>query len=199
VAEKRARLNLARAAAKLAAPHRLALPSLILITDDDRLPDPAAAARALPRGSMVIVRAREAVVRAKLAETLLSIARGRYLFVLIADDPALAAQMGVDGLHLPEAKAYTAAHWRALHPRWLITVASHGRRPVPDAADAALLSAIFPTRSHSGRAALGPLKAACIAQRLRKPVYALGGIDANNAGRLAKVFAGIAAIGALAT
>ena len=113
-----------------------------------------------------------------------SVARTRHLFVLIADDPALAAR--ADGLHLPEAKAQTAAHWRALHPGWLITVASHGRVAVPDAADAVLLSAVFATGSHRDRATLGPLKAAFIAQRLRKPVYALGGIDARNAARLGR-------------
>jgi thiamine-phosphate pyrophosphorylase len=197
VAEERARLNLARAAARLAAPHRFALPSLVLMTDDDRLPDPAAAAWALPRGSLVTVRARDRTARARLAGTILSIARARYLFVLVADDPELAARAGADGLHLPEAKAQTASHWRACHPRWLITVASHGQKPVPDAADAVLLSAIFPTRSHNDRAPLGPLKAAFMAQRLSKPVYALGGIDARNAGRLSGAFAGIAAIGAL--
>ncbi len=60
-----ARAKLARAAARLNA--RCGLPAIILLTDDERLSDPLAAARALPKGSMVIVRARQAAQRAHLA------------------------------------------------------------------------------------------------------------------------------------
>lgn len=198
MAEKRARLALARAAAHLSARHGGKLPALVLMTDDERLVDPLAAARDLPRGSMVIVRARQASHRLKLAQAILVLARTRHLFVLIADDAALAARLGADGLHLPEARAQTAAHWRALHPRWLITVSSHGKAPIPPTADAAFLSPIFATQSHSDRAHLGAIRASLIASRVRKPVYALGGIDARNAVNLSRAFVGIAAIGALA-
>jgi thiamine-phosphate pyrophosphorylase len=167
------------------------------MTDDERLPDPLAAAEALPRGSMVIVRARDAAYRAKLAAALLRLARTRRLIVLIADDAPLATRLGAHGLHLPEAKANTAARWRARHPRWRITASSHGAIRMPDAVDAVLLSAIFPTRSHAGRDALGAVKASIIAAQIRKPVYALGGITPNNAARLGNAFTGIAAIGAL--
>jgi thiamine-phosphate pyrophosphorylase len=197
VAEKRARHQLARAAARLAVAAHTDLPSLVLMTDDDRLPDPLGAVRALPRGSMVVARARRSDAREHLARAILDIARTRYLFVLIADDAALAARLGADGLHLPEAKAHEAAHWRALHSNWLITVSSHGSVCVPDAANAVFLSNVFATRSHAGREGLGPLRAATFAAQIRKPVYALGGIDAQNALRLPRVFAGIAAIGAL--
>jgi thiamine-phosphate pyrophosphorylase len=197
MAEKRARLALARAAARLAARQALPLPHLVLMTDDERLADPLAAAGALPRGSMVIVRARDAARREDLARAVLDIARQRALVVLVADDPALAIRLGADGLHLPEARARTAAHWRALQPRWLITVAAHGTGPVPMGADAIILSNIFGTPSHPDRPGLGPFKAAAIARAIGKPVYALGGIDGQTALRLAPVFTGIAAIGAL--
>jgi thiamine-phosphate pyrophosphorylase len=197
VAEKRARQQLARAAARLAAKRGAAWPPLVLMTDDDRLPDPLPAAEALPRGSIVIVRARDAADRAKLATAILRIARARHLIVLIADDAPLAARLGADGLHLPEAKAHTAAHWRARYPRWRITTSSHGAIRIPDAVDAVLLSAIFPTRSHNDRDALGAVKANIIAAQMRKPVYALGGITPLNATRLSSAFAGLAAIGAL--
>jgi len=197
MAEKRARLALARAAARLAAPRALPLPHLVLMTDDERLADPLAAARALPRGSMVVVRAREAARRAALCAAMLGLERQRALVVLIADDPVLAARLGADGIHLPEARAKSAAHWRALHPRWLITVASHGSATAPHAANAVILSNIFATPSHPGRPGLGPLRAATIARATGKPVYALGGIDAQSALRLPPAFTGIAAIGAL--
>jgi len=195
MAEKRARLGLARAAARLAAHHAYALPSLILMTDDDRLPDPLPAVHALPRGSMVIVRARDAARRALLAERILAVAREHALIVLVADDPVLASQ--ADGLHLPDVRARTASHWRALHPRWLITVSQHGLKAAPAAADAVLLSNVFATESHAGREGLGPLKAASIARLIGKPVFALGGISPQNARALPPAFAGLAAIGAL--
>jgi thiamine-phosphate pyrophosphorylase len=188
VSDALSRRRLARAAAHLNAAHRARLPPLVLMTDDERLPDPLAAARALPRGSMVIVRSRNAEHRADLAKSLL---RLRDLFVLIADDPALAAKLDADGLHLPEARAREAAHWRALHPGWIISAARAANLHL----DFVLLSPIFPTRSHSGRASLG-IRANMQAQRSQIPTYALGGIDARSAGLL-HGFAGIAAIGAL--
>jgi thiamine-phosphate pyrophosphorylase len=197
VAEKRARQQLARAAARLAAKRGAAWPPLVLMTDDDRLPDPLPAAEALPRGSMVIVRARDTAHRAKLAAAILRIARTHRLIVLIAGDASLAARLSADGLHLPETKAHTAAHWRARYPRWRITTSSHGAIRTPDTVDAVLLSAIFPTRSHDSRDALGAIKANIIAAQIRKPVYALGGITPTNAARLSSAFTGIAAIGAL--
>ncbi len=121
----------------------------------------------------------------------------RDLFVLIADDPALAALLGADGLHLPESKAREAAHWRARHPRWIISAAAHSLRAMHAAVDLIVLSAVFPTRSHPGRAALGAVRANTLAHASHIPVYALGGIDAQNASLL-NGFAGIAAVGALA-
>src|SRR5882724_10858870 len=88
---------------------------LVLMTDD-RKADWAKAARALPRGSLVVVRARDANKRLALAETLHGIAP-----LLIADDPSLAAQMDAAGLHLPEIHMKQAAHWRARYPHWIIT------------------------------------------------------------------------------
>jgi len=62
--------------------------------------------------------------------------------------------------------------------------------------DVVFLSPVFPTASHPGRAALTAVRANAIARAARVPVYALGGVEARNAGRLSG-FAGIAAIGAL--
>jgi thiamine-phosphate pyrophosphorylase len=180
--------------------HAGRIPSLILMTDDQRLEDPMTAARLLPRGSMVIVRSRLAPQRAQLASQLISLARQRGLIVLVAEDPLLARRCGADGLHLPEARAREAFHWRAQCPRWLITVAAHSLCAAMQArgADAVLLSPIFPTESHPDRAALAPARANAIARHSRLPVYALGGIDLRNAGLIAGAnYAGIAAISGL--
>jgi thiamine-phosphate pyrophosphorylase len=195
-----AQRKLASSAAHLNArsPHAGRVPSLVLLTDDDRLGDPLAAARALPKGAMVVVRSRDAERRKTWAEKLMPIAKTRALVVLIANDARLAEQCGADGLHLSEAQAHLAAHWRALRPRWFITAAAHDLRAAAMCkwVDALLLSPIFATHSHPGAVSLTPVRANHMANALRLPVYALGGVTARNA-RLLHGFSGIAAIGAL--
>ena len=168
------------------------------MTDDARLPDARAAASALPPASLVIVRARDAKKRAERALSLRPIARKRGLLLLIADDPALARVLGVHGVHLPEARARQAAHLRAQNPGFLITASAHSLRAALSIshADAILLSPVFATQSHRGAPALTPARARLIARGLKTPVFALGGITAQNA-LLLSGFSGIAAIGAL--
>jgi thiamine-phosphate pyrophosphorylase len=197
----------ARDAAKLA---RLAsalsaggpLPPLILMTDEIRLPEPAAAARNLPHGSAVILRHRDKASRERLAAELKSIAVARDLLLLISEDAELAIRVGADGLHLPESKAGLALHWKALRPHWLITAAAHSAAAIARAAragaDAALLAPVFATRSHPGRLDIGLIRARLIAGNAPIPVYALGGVNVANAQRLnGSRFSGIAAIEAL--
>jgi thiamine-phosphate pyrophosphorylase len=172
------------------------------MTDDERLPDPTVAADALPRGSMIVVRERDAARRDQLCRAILKLARRKGLAVLVAGDPLLAAALGADGLHLPESRLAEAAHWRARFPTFTITAAVHSLRVLmrtgPLSIDAVFLSPVFATGSHVGREPLTPLRANSIARMSDKPVYALGGINAHNAGSLARdAFAGIAAIGAL--
>jgi thiamine-phosphate pyrophosphorylase len=167
------------------------LPALVLMTDDARLPDPLAAARALPKGSMVVARS-----RAELEPLVRALLKARCT-VLVAGNPLLAARLGAHGIHLPQARAGEAARWRARFPDMLITTAAHSLRALArEHVDAFFLSPVFETASHPGRAALGALRANMIARQVRVPVYALGGIDARNAARLSG-FSGIAAIGAL--
>jgi thiamine-phosphate pyrophosphorylase len=169
------------------------------MTDEKRLPDPVAAARALPKGAAIILRHTDAKDRARLAEDLAKLARERRLLLLIAGDPALAARSGADGLHLPETRLREARHWKALHPSWLITVAAHSEAALAAAArsgaDAALLAPVFVTLSHLERASLGVARLRLMAARARLPVYALGGIGAANIVRLAGArLAGVAAV-----
>jgi len=189
-----ARRKLARAAARLASHARHALPALVLFTDDERLADPLAAARALPRGSMVVVRSRDAVRRMALARAMIALARSRFLIVLVAGE----FEPGADGVHLPEARLGEAAHWRARRRSMLITGSVHSLTALGRATllDAAFLSPVFPTASHPGRTTLTAVRANLIAHATRLPLYALGGIEPRNAALLSG-FAGIAAIGAL--
>ena len=168
---------------------------LVLFTDDSGR-DWATAARNLPRGSAVVIRARDATARAALFQALAPLSG---LKLLIADDPVLA--QAADGLHLPERRAREAAHWRVRHPDWIITASAHSLRALMTLhhADAAFLSPVFGTASHPGAPSLSPSRAAFIAAAAPVPVYALGGVDARNAICLAPSFAGIAAIAALST
>jgi thiamine-phosphate pyrophosphorylase len=165
---------------------------LVLMTDD-RDADWAGAARRLPHGSLVVVRGRDHKARATLAKALVGIAP-----LLIADDPLLAAEIGV-GLHLPEVLMREALHWRCRHPHWIITSSAHslGALIHAQALDAIFLSPVFPTGSHRGAPSFGPARAGLIAAQAPVPVYALGGITARNAALLAPSFSGIAAIASL--
>ncbi len=168
------------------------------MTDDTRLPDARAAARALPPASLVIIRARDAGQRAERAQALRHIARQRGLILLIADDAALARRVGAHGVHLPEAKARQAHALRARNPQWLITAAAHSlRAALISDADAVFLSPVFATQSHRNVAPLTPARARLMARQVRTPLFALGGITAQNA-LLLSGFSGVAAIGALA-
>jgi thiamine-phosphate pyrophosphorylase len=172
------------------------------MTDDDRLAEPLAAACALPRGSLIVLRARDATRRAALATALLALARTHDLRVSIAGDPELAALCGADGIHFPEARAGEAAHWRARHPQWLITCAAHSLGACARAglarADAAILAPVFATGSHPDAQCLGAARARAIAVASPVPVYALGGIHGQNASRLSESgFVGLAAIDGL--
>ena len=194
------RAKLARAALALNAGS--GLPSLILMTDEKRLRDPVAAALLLPRGAAIILRHTMVETRRALAEVLSRIAREQGLLLLIAGDALLAARLGADGLHLPETRAPEARHWKCAHPSWLVTAAAHSEQAIIRAAragaDAALLAPAFPTLSHKERASLGVARLRLMASRAVLPVYALGGVNAQNVQRLAGArLAGIAAIDGL--
>ena len=160
-----------------------------MFTDDARR-DWLGAARRLPPNSIVVIRGRTAKARAALFDLL----RPLPLRLLIAGDPELAQE--ADGLHLPEARAREAAHWRCHRPGWIITASAHSLKALTVSAhlDAVFLGPIFATASHPGAPALTPVRAALMAAQSMVPVYALGGVTARNAALLAPSFSGIAAI-----
>ncbi len=200
--------SLTDAARHLKGPRRRArggLPTLILMTDDARLPDPVASIEALPRGSAVIYRHYRLGDREPLARKLAGLCRRRGILLLIAGDARLAAAVGADGLHLPEGLAQRRAWhgWARRRKGWLLTVSAHSPRSLFMAArigaDAALLAPVFTTASHPKIRALGPLRFAAWVRSSPVPVYALGGITRANAHRLKHTgLVGIAAIGGLA-
>lgn len=172
------------------------LPPLVMLTDRRRLPDPLAAAAALPAGSLVILRDGDlpAAERLGLARALAMLCRRRRLKLLVSGDPGLARRIGATGVHWPEARLPARV-------RGFATAAAHDGPALARARKAgvaaALLSPVLPTQSHPGAPCLGLVRFAGLARRAGLPVYALGGIDGATAPRLAGSGAvGIAAIGA---
>lgn len=173
------------------------------MTDPVRTPDPLLAASRLPAGAAVIYRAFGASEAETTARALRTLTRRRGVLLLIGADENLAALVQADGLHLPERMAAVLPRIRARHRRWIITAAAHSARALHRAdragADAILLSPVFPSRSPSAGAPLGPLRFAMLAGQVAAPVLALGGVGARTAPRLAASgaagFAGVDAWG----
>ena len=109
------------------------------------------------------------------------VARERGHLAILADSARTAREWGADGI-------YGAP--RALCPtRRLVTLATaHSLREIAGAtlarADAVLLSPAFPTRSHPGDRALGPIRFRLLARHAAIPVIALGGLNRSTAHRL---------------
>lgn len=176
-----------------------ALPAIVLMTDDEREADWAAAVGALPQRSAVIVRHRDEKHRERLARKLRPLCRARRVVLLVAEDVALALRIGADGVHVPERQVAKLPGLRARNARWLITCSAHGpaavRRATRFGADAAFVSPVFATASHPSGQALGVTRFAALA-REGGSVYALGGVATKTIRRLAAHrIVGIALIG----
>lgn len=177
------------------------LPSAILVTDEARLPDPMPLVRRLPPGTGVVFRHYGDPHRRELARRLAVAARSRRLLLLVAADWRLAAWVGAAGVHLPEPMARAGRlapllGWARRHGR-LVTVAAHSRAALAAArrigVDGALLSPVFPTRSHPGGGAIGAVRFRLWARRAGLPVVALGGVTRRRLPLLAGA-GGIAAL-----
>lgn len=151
------------------------IPRLWLMTDP-RLGEALWDALArLPRGSGVIFRHYQlpSAERRALFARIAKVARRRGLVLLRAGATPMRGERGTHGAR----------------GRWLTTWPVHSRREAMAAiragADALLVSPVFPTRSHPGAPALGPVRFGMLVRGLPVPVLALGGMDARNARRLA--------------
>ena len=179
------------------------LPRLWLVTDPTRTPNPVAIARRLPRGAGVLYRAFGSADAVTTGRALALVASERGLVLLVGADEQLAACIGAAGVHLPERDLPKLRPLRRRHPGWIVTVAAHSERAVRAAAragaDAVLVSVVFPSRSPSAGAALGPVRFSALVRGHRAPVIALGGLNTATAPRLLASGAyGLAAVEGLA-
>jgi len=174
------------------------LPRLWLLTDErlGGLDEARAAVAALPAGAGVVLRHRSwpEAARAALLGALAPVCRRRRLLLLVAHPWPGARADGVHlsgGRHLPRRRRFG-----------LVTAPAHDARSLREAcaagADLLFLSPVFPTASHPGARALGPLRFGLAVRGVSRPVVALGGMDRRRARRLAALGAyGFAAVSAL--
>jgi len=186
-------------AARIAAAHLPAgLPPVFFLTDPQRTPDPASIARQLPEGWGIIHRHFGASDAEIIATQLADISRQRHLRLLIAADPALALQVGADGVHWPHVRLAQSRPWK--DRIGVMTASAHSPAELRAIAgfpiDTALVSAIFPSASLTAGKPLGAPALRRLAKTAPCPVYALGGVNAGNASEVAP-FAGLAAVDGL--
>lgn len=178
------------------------VPSLMLLTDGARLPDPLPVVATLPPGSWVILRHYGTDNRDRLGEQLAKLCKARRLLFSVAGDYALALRLKA-GLHLPQAMAAIAGPKIRIYGRSApLTAAAHDRKALRQAAKigcwAALLSPVFPTQSHPGAPVLGQLRFRKLSRSSRIPVFALGGVTVQTIGHLSgSNAAGIATVSGL--
>lgn len=180
---------------------------LYLIADSTgaRWPVREAAAQAVAAGVRLVQLREKQLVDAEfleLAQELRRLTAAYGARLLINSRLHVAQAVEADGVHLPSAASIAEAR-RVLGPQALIGSSAHSaeelRRAEAEGADFATLSPVFPPHSKSSPVpALGLERFAQLVRSTCLPVYALGGVDPQNARDcLAAGAFGIAVVGAL--
>jgi len=164
------------------------LPSIIYMTDEVRAPNPVPAIKKLHPGSAVIFRHYDFKSRFNLAIEVKRTCLKHNLLFIVARDFLLAQSLKADGLHLPEYlllnPTLKSILWRNT-PKKLITASVHCKKSLRKCLtlqiDAALISPVFPTESHLNEPTLGTTRFQNLANSSSVPIYALGGVNNENA------------------
>jgi thiamine monophosphate synthase len=118
-----------------------------------------------------------------LAARVIALAHRYDCQVLLTGDPAWVSELGADGLHL-DSKALAACTQRPLPGYYLLAVSGHSLDTLNKGslvgASFAVLSPINYTSAHPDIAPLGWQGLSVIAAQLPIPVYALGGVSADD-------------------
>lgn len=167
------------------------IPSLLLMTDAKRLPDPSAYIPRLPAGSAVIVRHFSDREKEIIINKIKSLCHKHKVKLLVSDSINLALKHRLDGVHFPEKTVQKIARCGSLkrQPKHLFfTAACHSERALHAAfkagCHAALLSPVFPTQSHPGTKSLGAYQTNHLSRQTDLSIFALGGISKKTAHRL---------------
>lgn len=158
---------------------------LLAITGPEReTPDPAVHRAVEAAGSRVAILLRDATLGAdglcRWAERLLPVCRAAGARLLVHGDPAVAREVGADGVHLPEGGPAVAAA-RAHLGRGLIGVSRHDAAGLRGAigADYATLSPVWKTPGKGEP--LGVERFAALGRAAPRPIVALGGVTPERA------------------
>jgi thiamine-phosphate pyrophosphorylase len=179
------------------------LPPLIYMTDEIRTPNPRPVIEKLKPGTGVIFRHYQFSERAGLGLEIKKLCKRKGLLFLVGGDYELAQMLDADGFHLPEYMvsnpSFNIRVWGQKKNK-ILTAAAHTKKSLLKCqslgVDAALVSPVFTTKSHSDSTTIGVLGLHKIAQNTSLPIYALGGINNGNAQQLLKSSViGIAGIG----
>ena len=180
-----------------------ACPSVIVLTDEDRTATALEQIAGAPTGSMLLIRRRQqdAALNDAVAIAATAAERGIMVSVSLSTPPK---SLPVDAVHIPEnaLKNWRRTDLMRLNPLF-ISASAHGWSGIQKAAavgvDAVLVSAVFTTKSHPDRSALGLYRFAALVQAASIPVYALGGMTYRQSRLTAAVGAvGFAGIGLFA-
>ena len=172
-----------------------AIHGLYAITDPALIPDRQLlpAAEAALRGGARLLQYRDKTAtpaqRRHRASQLQTLCRQYGALFLVNDDPALAAEIEADGVHIGQSDGGIARARQRLGPDKIIGVTCHGdltlaEQAAEGGADYVAFGRFFPSRTKPQ----APPADSAILQQARKqlaiPLVAIGGIDAENGGRL---------------
>ncbi len=172
-----------------------AIHGLYAITDPALIPDRQLlpAAEAALRGGARLLQYRDKTAtpaqRRHRASQLQTLCRQYGALFLVNDDPALAADIEADGVHIGQSDGGIARARQRLGPDKIIGVTCHGdltlaEQAAEGGADYVAFGRFFPSRT---KPQAPPADSAILQQarkRLAIPLVAIGGIDAENGGRL---------------
>ena len=173
------------------------LPKMFFFTDRNRVDDVFAVVKNLPKNSAIIIREYdlENSQRLDFARIISDLARKRSLKVFVGKDIKLAKKIKADGVHFSDWEGLKS--YNNLGKNFLISYACHSEKSVRRAqkigCDLIFYSPIFPTKSHPNQKTIGSLKLRNLTAKATIPIYALGGIDGNNAKIL--VSSGVGGVG----
>jgi thiamine-phosphate diphosphorylase len=182
-------------------------PSLMLITDRSRLrgrPLEQVASQAAD-GGVTVVQLREKDLSGgelyDLAVTVHAVLRGRAL-LLVNDRVDVAIAAGADGVHLPEHTLPLQKLRDYVGDACIVGRSVHSVeaavRAEQEGADYVLVGAVYESRSHPGQSPAGPALVRAVAEAVRVPVVAVGGITPERVAEVIEAGAdGIAVIGAI--
>ncbi|KAJ1638782.1 thiamine phosphate synthase superfamily [Pavlovales sp. CCMP2436] len=178
------------------------LPALVCLTDAPRQGPFGAIVDALAAaGSWVIFRdyAMPPAERAEAAARARELCSARGITLFVARDLDLALRIGAEGFHCPQSLIPSMASWRHAHPGLLFSAACHDEDSLRQACEAgatfALVSPVFPTRSHPGVHTMGTAHLRALVQSVPSlPVYAMGGVTARTMGELIDAGSGVAGV-----